>query len=156
MCWCGWLRPLGSLFSSGSGYHLIMGHWMRRQVRNQGSSTEPEPIHRPQERNVCACKSLRLFRFRGCHCNKNLTNKIRFCAKYFQMLFHLIPTPALACLDSGCSHLNFVGKEAEAQQGQATYRRLYNQQEATTKHRSRWLPIPCAIFFSFIHDPVED
>ena len=52
------------------------------------------------------------------------------------MLFHLIPTPALACLDSGCSHLNFVGKEAEAQQGQATYRRLYNQQEATTKHRS--------------------
>ena len=94
---------------------------MRRQVRNQGSSTEPEPIHRPQERNVCACKSLRLFRFRGCHCNKNLTNKIRFCAKYFQMLFHLIPTPALACLDCGCSHLNFVGKEAEAQQGQATY-----------------------------------
>ena len=24
---------------------------------------------------------------------------------------------------------------------------LYNQQEATSKHRSRWLPIPCATFF---------
>ena len=71
------------------------------------------------------------------------------------MLFHLIPTPALGCLDSGYSHLNFVGKEDEAQQGQATYPSC-----TTNKRQPPNIGLADSPFhvplFSFIHDPVED
>lgn len=119
-----------------------MGHWWEDKWETRGvPQSQSQSTGLKKEMSVL----VNHWDFLACHCNKNLTNKTRFCAKYFQMLFHLIPSPCLSGQWVFSSEFCRQGSWGPARSSNLPH--LYNQQEATTKHRSRWVPIPCATFF---------